>query len=291
MKMIFVGVFSSPFSTNHCQARGFEHHGVKVMRYDYRERLDNLGGQLARDEELISLIKREKPKLVLFSKCSRMDIGVVNAANEVSKTILWYMDASNNFSGELCRKIEAVDLALTSHEQVLSGMLDLNAQSHFIHACPDEQQNYLMPKCKKTIDTLFIGTSDNPIHSDRSKYLELPFVTHLQGVFGHDHNVYVNQSKINLSFAPTDASGVSVRLYKIMATGGFVLTTPWSGMQETFTIGRHLDVFSDVSELKDKVEFYLKHHDLRQEIAMNGYSLVQSNYMPQHWAKKILEKI
>ena len=48
------------------------------MRYDYRERLDNLGGQVARDNELIALIKQRETQARTIPKCSRMDIRVVN---------------------------------------------------------------------------------------------------------------------------------------------------------------------------------------------------------------------
>lgn len=290
--MIIVGVFSNPSSTNHSHARGFEANGVDVIRYDYRERLERLKDDIQmRDDELIRLVKTEKPDAVFFSKCNNMNSRVLDEANKSSKTILWYMDALNNYNQELKEKIVRATLCVSGVEAIAPKMSKLNSNTIFVHQCPDENDNYRIEGAKKTIDSLFIGNMNHTIHGNRKKFLDAVGFTHRTGVFGKAHNKLVNQTKVNLSFCPMDSVGVSVRLYKIMASGGFVLTTPWSDMEKTFEVGKHLDVFSNPKELKEKIDFYVKNDWHRETIAKNGYDLVQSNYMPVHWAKRILNHL
>jgi spore maturation protein CgeB len=110
---------------------------------------------------------------------------------------------------------------------------------------------------------------------------------HYNGVYGLEHNKIVNETKINLNFSPTDSTGVSVRLYKILASGGFLMTTPWNGIENTFKIDEDIVVFNDENELKEKINFYLNNEDKRNNIRLNGYKKVVE-YLPINWAKKII---
>ena len=292
MKMILVGVFSNPFSTNHAHARGFEANGVEVVQYDYRERLKLLDDDIARrDDELIQKTKEEKPDVVFFSKCNNMSHRVLDEVNKLRQTILWYMDASNNYDQELQEKIARASLCVSGLEDITHKMKKLNPNSIFVHQCPDELDNFKKPDAEKKLDALFIGNMGTSIHSDRKNYLDKVGFHHRTGVFGKAHNALVNQTKVNLNFAPTDSAGCSVRLYKIMAAGGFVLTTPWRGISKTFQVGEHLDTFSTPEELKRKIEFYVQNDEERERIALNGYKLVHSRFMPKQWAKIILDEL
>lgn len=290
-KILFVGVFTDLNSTNISQSRGFKSNGCEVINYDYRDRLRKLSNINKRDDELINLVKKETPDLVLFSKCNMMHYRVIDECNKVSKTCLWYMDASNNFDNELIEKIKRVNICISGVEEIKNTMLGYNENSIFLHQCPDELLNYKIESCNKTIDCLFIGSMSSTMHSDRKKYLDEVGFTYKNGVFGEEHNLLVNQTKINLSFSPTDSSGVSVRLYKLMASGGFVLTTPWNGIEKTFKVGEHLDVFNSPEELKEKIDYYLVNENLREKIARCGNKYVLNNFMPNKWASKILELI
>ena len=110
-------------------------------------------------------------------------------------------------------------------------------------------------------DISFIGSIDNSkIHNNRGRIVKTLSETfdgfrHHNGVFGLEHNEIVNQSKINLNFAPTDATGASVRVYKILASGGFLMTTPWVGLEETFTPNENIIVFEDEKDLIEKCEY------------------------------------
>ena len=287
MKILFVAVFT-PNSTNVSQSRGFKDNGCEVYEYDYRNRLNVLRSIEKRDDELINLINLYKPNLVLFSKCNQMHYRVIDESNKVSKTCLWYMDPMNNFNNELIEKIKRSTFCISGFENVTPHMLKYNNKSYFIHQCPDEILNRKLENINYIRDVAFIGSIDGGVHSDRASYKNVINFEHFYGVYGEEHNKIVNETKINLNFAPTDKSGCSVRLYKIMASGGFVMTTPWNNMEETFTIDKHLVVFNSIEELKEKIKYYLDNPKEREIIKENGYIKVQE-YMPKNWAKNIIE--
>ncbi len=293
MNILFVAVFT-PNSTNVSQSRGFQQIGCGIYEYDYRDRLAQLYGNVdKRDDDLINTVEKLRPDVVIFSKCNNMHYRVIDECNKYSKTILWYMDALNNFDGELIEKIKRVNLFVNGIEGVVSEGLKYNDNTIFIEQCPDEKMNFKSDASDYKYDTTFIGNL-NPgsgTHSDRLKYRNEVGFTHFDNVYGLEHNEVVNQTRINLNFAHTSTNGASVRVMKILAAGGFLLTTPWNGIDKTFIVGEHLDVFTTPEELKEKITYYLEFKNEREDIAKNGYKLVQDNYMPKHWAKRILDYV
>ncbi|MYA92030.1 MAG: glycosyltransferase, partial [Chloroflexi bacterium] len=61
--------------------------------------------------------------------------------------------------------------------------------------------------------------------------------------------------------------GGNMRLFEAAALGAFQIVDDRPGLREWFTVGEHLEVFRDVDELRDKVEYYLAHDDERLQVA------------------------
>ena len=287
-KVLYVGVFS-PNSTNVSQARAFKTIGWNVKTYDYRERLGQVGIVKMRDNELIRLCEEYSPDLVIFSKCNNMHYRVVDECNKTSRTALWYMDALNNFDSELIEKVKRVNYFICGIDGVIDHGKIHNSDTIFLPQCPDEEMNFMHENIEYKYDTTFIGniSPHTGTHADRLKYKNEVGFTHLDGVYGRKHNDAVNQSRINLNFAHTSTAGASVRVFKIMASGGFLLTTPWKGMEDLFEVGKDLDTFTSPEELREKIEFYLNNKQKRDEIRLNGHKTVQK-FMPKNWAQSII---
>jgi len=293
VNILFVAVFT-PNSTNVSQSRGFQQIGCGTYEYDYRDRLAQLYGNVdKRDDDLINTVETLRPDVVIFSKCNNMHYRVIDECNKYSKTILWYMDALNNFDDELIEKIKRVNLFVNGIEGVVPEGLKYNDNTIFVEQCPDEKMNFKLDVSDYNYDTVFIGNihPGSGTHSDRLKYKSEVGFVHFDDVYGLEHNEVVNQARINLNFAHTSTNGASVRVMKILAAGGFLLTTPWDDMDKTFNVGKHLDVFTTPEELKGKVKYYLENEKDRDRIRNNGHKLVQNNYMPKHWALKIVNLI
>lgn len=282
MKILHVAVFTA-MSTNVWQANGFENLGHEVIRYDYRQRVKDLGSLEQRDVDLILLCRKEKPDIILFSKCNKMDVSVVKECRKVGKTVLWYMDDIYNMDVELVEKMKHSDYIFCSINTAmeegkkhcnnvyrLQGGYDSN-----IHRPVD------VPKVR---DVAFIGG----MRPYRNKFKSGWDFEVINGIYNEDHSKVVSETKINLSF--TEGRGVSNRIYKLMAAGGFVLTMPYDSMYEDFTPGKDFDTFSTPKELREKIVYYLEHEDERKEIAAHGYETVKQ-YDHINYARRIVEVV
>ena len=75
-----------------------------------------------------------------------------------------------------------------------------------------------------------------------------------------------------------------------MAAGGFLLTEPWQNLNQEFGVGKDLDTFSSIDELKLKIDYYLNNEDERTKIAEHGRKTV-SKYTVEVFCKNILEVV
>ena len=88
--------------------------------------------------------------------------------------------------------------------------------------------------------------------------------------------VVFHLSKINLNITTKPImTGLSLRVWDVMGSGGFLMSNYQEEIEDYFVIGEDLEVFSSEEELVDKVGFYLKHDDIREKIARNGYEKVR----------------
>lgn len=79
-------------------------------------------------------------------------------------------------------------------------------------------------------------------------------------------------SRINLGHAHSpDIGENSVRDFKIMGSGGFLLTQWYRGIEEYMNIGVEMDCYKSIDECLDKVKYYLEHEEEREKIAQTGY--------------------
>lgn len=87
------------------------------------------------------------------------------------------------------------------------------------------------------------------------------------------------QSRINLNMtARTIRTGLSQRVFDVMAAGGFLLTNRQLEVTEYFQDGVELVTFETEEELMEKVRYYLEHEDERQAVARAGYEAVRREH-------------
>ena len=86
-----------------------------------------------------------------------------------------------------------------------------------------------------------------------------------------------HNSKINLNITMKSIqTGLSLRVWDILGCGGFLLSNYQAEIPEYFEIGKDLDCYESLAELKEKAVFYLAHDDIRREIAQSGYEKVKA---------------
>lgn len=97
-------------------------------------------------------------------------------------------------------------------------------------------------------------------------------------------------SKINLNFtAKGIQSGASLRVFDVLGCGGFLISNYQQELSELFVDGKELVLFESEQDLMEKVDYYLKHDEVRQEIAQNGYQKVKQEYSYQKRLEIMLE--
>lgn len=83
-------------------------------------------------------------------------------------------------------------------------------------------------------------------------------------------------SKINLNITLRSIrSGIPLRAFEIMGSGGFLLTNFQEDFLDCFDPGVDFVYYESQEDLLDKVEYYLHHEEERRQIARNGYEKVK----------------
>lgn len=120
--------------------------------------------------------------------------------------------------------------------------------------------------------------------------------SYLQNVHVHsgvnyytDMNKIFYLSKINLNITLSSIeSGIPQRILDIMGCGGFVLTNYQPELDDFFEIGKDIEVFRNIEELKEKCKFYLTHEKERLNIAINGYQKIRDHFSYPHQLNKMI---
>lgn len=101
-----------------------------------------------------------------------------------------------------------------------------------------------------------------------------------------------NQSKINLNFTiPNIKSGIPLRVWDIMGSGGFVLTNFQSEMGLYFKEGEDIVSFKSLPELVDKAGFYLEHPEEREKISAKSLEKIQKYHTYTERMKSLLDAL
>jgi spore maturation protein CgeB len=282
-KIFFVAVFDDKnISTNNSQARGFEALGHKVFRYSFRDRATKIGDK-NRDLELINIVEKEKPDLVVFSKCAEISLETIERICKNNKTCYWYMDPITSLRDDFLQKAKHCSFVVTAISNTLDNFLEVNENSYLVYEGFDHNVDRPHNEEKK-LDVTFIGS----LHSNRMEMLMNlnPNVINITGAFGNTHAVAVATSKINLNVSTAGAA--SDRIFKVLAAGGFLMSTDWVGREELFVDGEHLVIYKDKDDLQEKITYYLTNYHEAEKIAAAGLAEVQK-YNRDEWAKNLIE--
>ncbi len=106
-------------------------------------------------------------------------------------------------------------------------------------------------------------------------YEDMPFV------FRHSH--------LNLNITLKDIrSGIPLRALDIMGSKGVLLSNYQPELAEWFQDNVDVILYGSLKEALDKMDFYLKHEDLRKKIALNGYRKVKRYFSYEERIRQIL---
>lgn len=99
-----------------------------------------------------------------------------------------------------------------------------------------------------------------------------------------------HESRINLNMtAKSIRSGLPLRIWDILGSGGFCLSNFQAEIPEYFVPGEDLDTYSCAEELRDKCNYYLEHDNIRKEIAENGYQKILRSHTYEIRLSQLME--
>ena len=99
-------------------------------------------------------------------------------------------------------------------------------------------------------------------------------------------------SKINLNMTmrPIE-TGLPLRIFDILSSGGFCMTNFQEELLDMFTIGEDIEAYSSLDELIDKCRYYLANEDVRAEVARKGYEKVKNIHNIQNSVVNIIQNL
>jgi spore maturation protein CgeB len=119
----------------------------------------------------------------------------------------------------------------------------------------------------------------------------LPYV-HNRGIADSDTMMpkIIKCSRINLNLTNRPIkSGLPLRIFDLMACGGFVISNYQPEIPELFVPGEDIVLYDSISDLLSKIEYYLAHDDERKTIAKSGYEKVKKYHSYDERLKLMFE--
>ena len=260
-----------------------------------------------------------KPDLVFCSRTPALASQVVQIKKAFRSVpvCMWNVDTRDTLDEweHLFPLIRAVDYHFVVETNLLSEWRrELNAKTFWL---PQGLQNEVYDKpCNISekdrqeyeCDICFCGGIPPPgrYHRDRRPIIEAirkaGFKLNIWGsegktqVYNEEHNKQSALAKISLGISgwPDVGKYVSVRDYKIMGAGGFLLERNGDGLGELFPLngsGQTLDCYTNPQELIEKIQYWLnaEHEWERWQIAERAYRWVHENATYTHRIRKALD--
>ncbi len=159
--------------------------------------------------------------------------------------------------------------SIASNGKVHIGMRELE----YMLACEvTARERFLVAKILSSIGTMDIYSPDMDSRLDKAHFHGyIDYYSQMPDVFNH--------SKINLNISlKTITAGIPLRVFDVLACGGFLISNYQPGIEELFEIGNELIIYESIEDLADKAIYYLNHESERIQIAKNGYAAIKERH-------------
>lgn len=300
MNIFYIGNFDKYYSTENYITHALQELGHQV----HKQPVDSIKGY----EELLATTDKAEPHLVLFSKPTKpyFDDYIKYCRNNRITTAAWVFDLywSYPVKRELPVQLVKSDYVFSTDGGNLWHW-ESNGINHFtlrqgIHA--PEAYMHLAP-LKHEI--LFVGTvMKGSVYNDRFN-----LVNQIRDIYGHeetggkfqhvnyvrgkDLNQLLGSTKIVLGHSIESPFYWSNRIYEVLGRGGFFLHPYTKGLEEEFKEGVHYVGYDrhDITDLIDKINYYLVNHEERERIRRAGHEIVRQRYTYQKRCEEMLSRI
>ncbi len=145
-----------------------------------------------------------------------------------------------------------------------------------------EQRSRALLRLSKRHHVAIYSNSNTKALIGLEKYGTVDYWTEMPRVF--------RGSRINLNLTiPDIKSGIPLRVFDVLGSGGFLLTNFQAEMPAYFENGKDLVCFESPEEMEEKCDYYLTHEEERVEIAAHGYETVKNKHQLKQRLQLMLE--
>ncbi|GAH62265.1 unnamed protein product, partial [marine sediment metagenome] len=240
----------------------------KVILYDYLKRRAEIGIK-AMNEEVIDLVREERPKYVLWTSFydDIQESTLETIRRDGTIVVGWFFDDEWRFSSYSKYWIPYLDYCVTNAIEAVPKYRALNAR--VIQTIPNTgiAIDRDWSNIEEKFDVSFVGSTN---FADRRQYVNklkksnIPIRT-----FGRGNGGYVSfegmldifkTTKINLNFSSAGpyyrVKQIKGRVFQVCMAGGFMLTEYTPSIENYFEIDKEIVCFEDEQEMIDKITYY-----------------------------------
>lgn len=246
---------------------------------------------LATDPDIFYEIDKNHPELTAF----RCDISFVGSIDESPSELRRKRREKWKKYPALNKKIDEI----TDPNRTLTSVKVIEELSHFENQMPwhiyalfcravyREADTFLRLAMVKTIDNYRVDVYGG----EGWRYLDDSNVRYRGRIdYRKELPLLYNSSLINLNItSPQLRRAINQRIYDVSACGGFVLTDYRTDLEELF--GDTVIYYKDRKELRQKVDYYLRHEDERVALAKEAKQKVLKKHTWLHRAKVLIEGV
>jgi len=241
-----------------------------------------------------SIIKKyQKPDIILVHlPCSFKYLRGIEEVQDIPKVHIM-----GDYIGEKCYKryaefFEKCKFDLVFAQSIrISNIIKKRKIVPKIHFLPFGVDTSLYKRfnLSKEFDVMAVFSSNKYLYPYRKDVLQLIRGMEVKSattrVFFKDYIQCINKSKIFVNSNNIPKS-VSMKYTEVLSCGTFFLSDkPTEFAEHGYTDNKHLVIYNDMKDLKNKINYFLEHVNEREQIAEEGMKFVRENYSN----KKIIE--
>ena len=260
---------------------------VRAQFFDYVTEARQLG-VAGMSDLLVETVRKERPDLFLYSPAGPHADILPDALRAISgradtQTAMWMGDDLERLDDYLRFFAPAVDYVITVSDESAAGCERAGFGKKLIRsAWAFNPFTYHTAPVARTRDVTFIGAASEAraelVKAMRGRGLNVEtFGAGWRGdihIGFHDMVRIFAQSRVNLDIGDplVPFSGVRRRTFEAAGCGGFLITTPQTGLDAAYEPGKEVVVAGSLDELAEKTRYYLAHEGEREAIARRAHA-------------------
>ena len=238
----------------------------------------------AADISFVGSLYSEKNPLKQLPDLSEYARGYIDSIVETSLQIYGYNFIEEALSDKFIEEFKKSNIIFSNERLITNHERHTIAHQYIGHQIAETERI-------KTLNTLSkYFRVDLYTNSDTSVLQNVHTHAPIESLYGMPKVFHLSKINLNMTIKPIK-TGLPLRIFDIMGCGGFLMTNYQTELTDFFEIGKDLECYSSIEELIDKCTYYLKHEDIRQQIALQGNRTISNYHTYPHRLNEMIKTI